>query len=292
MNKTFLIFFMVLLSFSSFAFAQNKEEKDLIHFIDDKYNDLYQDSTVVNLSKLYWMKGALDINEDTVIDNFVLINDCKLYDKYIINDFKWEEVRKATRQYIKSSLHTYSDRFKIIVPLDLGRYDTKQQGFHLVNYTKIENMKRVKIGGKDEYVCGKAWGIPYYPKNALLVLNKPYSYKFVKMEEGLAKSFIERYNKTKPTIPLEFSEKTYGRPVFARIRMRFLEYQDVHKELYETPFAVMFGRVDGIDIFQNADETGLIASETYHEPDEKIIIETPAESAKKAKELFTGEGKY
>ena len=297
MNKIFLTFLVVLLSFPSFALAQDESEdkevgkpkRDIIHFMDDKYGDFYQKATVPNLSKLYWLKGALDIRNDKTVDNFVLINDCDLYKKYIIDDFKWEEVRKATRKYIKGHVSEYSDRFKIVIPLDLGRYDTERQGFDLVNYTKIENMKRVKIGGNNKSVCGKDWAIPYYPKNAVLVLNKPYSYSFLKMEESLAKSFIERYNKTKPSIPLEFSQKTYGRPVFARIRMRFLEYQDIHKELYETPSAVMFGRVDGIDIFQNADETGLIFSETYHEPDEKVIIgqqDSAKRSSEKAGELF------
>ena len=78
--------------------------------------------------------------------------------------------------------------------------------------------------------------------------------------------------------------------------MRFIEYQDIHKQIYETPSAVMFGRVDGIDVFQNADETGLIFSETYHEPDEEVIINTPADeggpsgSSRKVKDLFTGDG--
>jgi hypothetical protein len=39
-----------------------------------------------------------------------------------------------------------------------------------------------------------------------------------------------------------------------------MEYQGVSEERLRKPKAVMFGRIDGIDIFENADETGILSS--------------------------------
>lgn len=228
--------------------------------IKDKYAGKYQKSTIENLSRLYWLKGVLKFDNDKALDNFILINECDFYKKNINNDFKWREVREAVRGMIKEDLPTYSDKYKIIVPIDLGRYDANKKGFPLVNGTEFKNLKRVEVGGNDGSICGMQWEVEHYPRNARLVLNKPFNYTFMELDEHLAQAYILRNNITKPERPEEIRSKAFNRLAFARIRMSFMEFQKVAKERNRTKVAVIFGKVDGVDVFENADETGLLST--------------------------------
>lgn len=231
--------------------------------IKDKYAGQYQKSTVKNLSKLYWLKGILDLENDQAIDSFILINECDYYRKHIKDDFKWEKVRDAARRMILENVDSYSDKYKIIIPIDLGRYDPDRKGFPLVNETAFKELSRVQVGGNDDPVCGLRWNIPYHPKNAHLILNKPFDYDFMEMDEHLAQAYILRNNKHKPKRPKEIQTLEYNRLAFARIRLRFMEYQEEKKQVNRTLVSVWFGKIDGIDIFENADETGLLSSVDY-----------------------------
>ncbi len=227
--------------------------------IEDKYAGQYQIADIKNISKLYWLKTVLDLKDDTAIDNFILINECDFYKENLKDDFKWVKVRDATRELITDQLPTYSDKFKIIVPIDLGRYETEKQGFPLINGTRFKDLRRIEVGGNDGAICGKLWAIESYPRNIFLILNTPFTYDFVPVDEHLAQAFIIRSkNQSVVDRPKELLSKTFNRLAYARIRMSFLEYQGVTREQNRTPVAIMFGMVDGVDIFENPDETGLL----------------------------------
>lgn len=232
--------------------------------IEDKYAGVYKKADLKNISKLYWMKNVLKLSDNTAIDNFLLINECDFYKKNLKDDFKWVKVREATRDMIKDQVSTYSDKFKIVVPVDLGRYKTEEQGFPLINGTRFKDLRRIEVGGNDGRVCGKLWAIDNYPRNIFLILNEPFTYDFVPVNEHLAQAFIIR-SKEKTVIdrPKELLSKTFERLAYARIRMSFLEYQGTAREQNRTPVAVMFGKIDGVDVFENPDETGLLTSQDF-----------------------------
>ena len=232
--------------------------------IEDKYAGVYQVADIKNISKLYWLKTVLDLDDDTAIDNFILINECDFYKENLKDDFKWVKVRAATRELITDQLPTYSDKFKIIVPIDLGRYELDKKGFPLINGTRFKDLRRIEVGGNDRAICGKLWAIESYPRNIFLILSEPFTYDFVPVDEHLAQAFIIR-SKDQSIVhrPKELLSKTFNRLAYARIRMSFLEYQGVTREQNRTPVAIMFGTVDGVDIFENPDETGLLSTTDF-----------------------------
>ncbi len=229
--------------------------------VEDKYAGQYQRATVQNISKLYWMKGKFDFDDDHAIDMFIFINECEFYKKNYRDDFKWAKIRAATRDMIKEYLPTYSDKFKIIVPIDLGRYDIEKKGFPLINKTAFEDLRRVHVGGNYQDVCGETHEITGYPRNISLILHKPFNYNFFNIDEHLAQGYILRNNENRAKLPPEFlRNKTYNRLAFARFRLHVVDYQDDIKEGADLLSALMFGKIEGVDIFERPDETGLLSS--------------------------------
>lgn len=228
--------------------------------VEDKFAGKYQKTTVSNLAKLYWLRGVLDVDNDTAIDNFIQVQECEFYKDNFKDDFKWMQVRRAARKMIKQDLPTYSDKFKIVVPIKLGRYDTKRQGFPIVDDTSFMNLRRVEIAGNSGQICTETWDLELYPKTLYLLLSTPLTYDFMKLDEHLAQAYILRNNIYDDRGDAGYKDNTYNRLAYARVRMTFSEYQGDEKVRYKERVALIFGKIDGIDIFENADETGLLSS--------------------------------
>lgn len=231
--------------------------------IEDKYVNQYQKSNIQNISQLYWLKEVLDLANDKAIDNFVMINECEFYKKYYTSDFKWGKIRETVRATLAEKKENFSDKFKIIIPIDLGRYDVKKQGFPVINDSAISDMRRVEVGGNEERICGESFEIEFYPRSVFLILSEPFNYKFVPIDEHLAQAYIIRSNEVFGNRPRELRGKAFDRLAYARIRMSFSEYQSNIKQRYRADAAVMYGKIDGIDVFENADETGLLSTQDF-----------------------------
>ena len=231
--------------------------------IKDLYADKYQTSSIQNISTLYWLKGVLDLNDQAAIDNFLLINECDYYKKNIEDDFKWQKVREAAKRMIADQVKDYSDKYQIIVPIDLGRYDHEKKGFPLTDETKFNNLRRVQIGGDRGDICGNDWIIENYPREIRLILNKPFNFNFLYLDEHVAQAFILRYRKGLTKRPSTMKYNKFDRIVFARVRITLSKYQKIEQRRNDTPVAVFFGSIDGFEIFENSDETGLLYSENF-----------------------------
>ncbi len=236
-----------------------------VTIIEDKHAGKYVEANLENISKLYWNKRALVEANDKAIDNFMLINECAIYEKFFNDDFEWQRVREAGRKMLKEKKTGFSSKFKMVVPIDLGRYDMMRKGFPLINKTAFKDLRRIEIGGNSNHhtVCGNDHIIEHYPRNLILILNKPFSYEFVALDEHIAQAFIIRQKYDKIAIPKELQNKHYDRLAFARIRITFSDYQGETRGSDNFPLAIMFGRLDGIDIFEDANEKRLLMSVDY-----------------------------
>lgn len=230
--------------------------------MEDKYAGQYINPTVPNISKLYWKKNALSLKNNTAIDNFMLINECDIYTKFYNDDFEWERIRNAGRDMIKEQKEGFTDKFKMVIPIDLGRYDLERKGFPLINKTGFRDLRRVEIGGNKHLakICEREGSIEHYPKNVILVLNKPFTYDFVELDEHVAQAFIIRQKYEAKNRPKELKNKKFDRLAFARIRITFDKYQGETVSRNNAPVSIMFGKLDGIDIFEDADEKRLLSS--------------------------------
>jgi len=238
---------------------------DDVTIIEDKHKDSFAHPTLENISKLYWKKNALDVENNDAIDNFLLINECDIYEKFYTDDFEWIRVREAARELIKKNKEEFPHKFKVTVPIDLGRYDQMRKGFPLINKTAFKDLRRVEIGGNSysESICGNNGVIEHYPRNLILILNKPFTFDFVGLDEHIAQAYIIRQKYEQTLRPRELKNKEYDRLAYARIRITFSEYQGETKGRDNFPLGIMFGKLEGIDIFEDPVEKRLLASFDY-----------------------------
>lgn len=245
------------------AISENAE----VTIIEDKYAGQYIEPTVQNISKLLWKNNVLNISNDTTIDNFLLINECDIYKKFYTDDFEWMRIREAGRDMLKEKKDSFSNKFKMIIPIDLGRYDTKRKGFPLINKTAFKDLRRIEIGGNSNgrRLCNEDSDlIEHYVKNLILILNKPFTYDFVKLDEHMAQALIIRQKYETAKRPKEIKSKRYDRLAFARVRITFTKHHGTTKGRDNYPIGVMFGRLDGIDIFEDAAEKRMLTSIDYN----------------------------
>lgn len=230
--------------------------------LEDEYAGKYVLPTVANLSQLYWEKGALDLENDAYIDNYLLINECDIYKQFYNDEFEWARIRKATRMMLQSQSDEFSDQFQIMMPIDLGRYDMKRKGFPLINNTSFLDLRRIEIGGNslNADICGNKGNIDGYPRNLILVLSKPFNFDFVELDEHIAQAYIIRQKYEPAKMPGHLKDKNFNRLAFARIRMKMDKYQGETNTRGQHKLAIMFGRLEGIDIFEDDGQKRLLKS--------------------------------
>jgi len=234
--------------------------------IEDKHSDNYLRASAQNISKLYWLKEKVKLDNDKAVDNFILINECDFYNKHIKDDFKWFEIRAAARSLLTEQIPTYSDKYKLMIPIDLGRYDQDKKGFPFLGNTALRNLRRIEVGGNSESICEKGGEIDFYPRSLFLILNQPLTYDFLALNEELAQAYVVRNNANRALMPKSLknysaeNNRKINRLAFLRLRMTFIEYQDEIENEPGKKAAMMFGKIDGVDVFEYANETGLLST--------------------------------
>lgn len=246
-------------SVSKDSFISDEPE---VTVVEDRYAGQYLEPTVQNLSRLYWKKNTLDINNEKAIDNFLMINECDIYNEYYTDDFEWTRIRNAAQRMLMENKSEFPDKFKFLLPVDLGRYDLERKGFPLASDTGFIDLRRVEMGGgKNSYpICGKPTEIEFYPRNIVLALSNPFNFDFIPVDEHIAQAFIIRRKYEKFKMPNALRLKGFKRLAYARVRVHLTSYQGEARGRENNVLAVMFGKIDGIDIFEDAYETKLLKS--------------------------------
>lgn len=227
----------------------------------------YVTPNMENLSKLYWKLNVFTLDNNSAIDNFLIINECDIYKNFFTDDFEWSNIRESTRAMLKEKIPSYSTQFKILVPIDLGRYDMQRGGFDLVSKTAFLNSRRIQVTSSNSAIpaCAqkqRKTGLEGYPPNVIMILNKPFTFDFVKVDEHVAQAFLLRKKYNRTPVPDELRNRGYQRIAYARMRVTFVRYQGTVRER-NVDQAILYGKLDGIDIFEDPHEEMLLTSINY-----------------------------
>lgn len=247
------------------AEADQLQASEVTVMKDDYAGTEYATPNMQNLSKLYWRLGVFNPSDNKIIDNYLIINECEVYRNFFSDDFEWANVRKATRDMLKDKSPAFTNQFKILVPIDLGRYDTERGGFDIVNRTAFVNSRRVQVTGSGSAFmeCGQNNDLAGYPSNVVMILNKPFTFDFVKVDEHVAQAFLLRKRYNAAPLPRELRNLGFQRPAYARMRVTFVRYQGTNDIQGGRKQAVIFGKLDGIDVFEDLKEEMLLTSIDY-----------------------------
>lgn len=274
----------ILISGLSFpVHAQDSVDSDLYKGIDsqelNKYasdsdneiDDGYKIPTFKNLSKLYWALAMFDLGDNAAIDNYLLINECDLYQKYFASDFEFESLREATKETIVKNMASFPVKFEIMIPVGLDRYDTGTEKFKLDQRSHFIGSKRLEVNVNDvsSYVCGAKRGvIAGYPKNIILSLSRPFTLTEVPVSPEAAQLYIEESQNLSKSQPYRFDVSKFGRVAYLRLKVTMNQFRGYSKRTGQAALADIFGTIDGYELYGDRDKKLLLY--TYQSQQKKM----------------------
>lgn len=216
----------------------------------DEYAGKYNTSSLENLSKLYWRLGAFDTDDEKSIESFIRINDCKVYTKYIGDEIEWKKITASMKNYLEKEKNNFPLNYQFTIELNLGKYNIDKGGFEVVNNTGFENSKLIHINSvyQNRVACGERETPKMYPKSVIMLLENPFTMNLVKLDEHVAQAFILR------------KKEDPRRTAFLRIRINFDQYVGNLRGTQNETYAVMHGKIDGYEIFEDVHQKNLLLS--------------------------------
>lgn len=265
----------ILCAASGPVFAQEKSADMEDYYLDattieDKYSGQYVRISPQTLSQLYWKLQVFDSGDNRAIDNYMLINECQIYQDNVNNDFEWNKVREAAKTSIQKNKADFPTQFEFYVPVHLGRYDVNKKGFYLVDGTGYEKVRRMEVHSyiRANEVCGHDGEIKDYPKAVLFVLQRPLTYVFAEVDEHVAQAYILRKQKEVLDLPPDERQRRYERTAYLRMRVDAQEYQGNIKGK-QNILAVLQTELHGIDLFEDANGERLLSSTVMKAEEER-----------------------
>lgn len=241
-----------------------------------KKDHIYEKPTMDELSRLYWLLGALDINNNTHIDNYLLINECQIYKEFRNNEFEWKNIRESTREHIKGAAAGFARRLEFLQPLYLGEYNIEKEYFAIVPEYVKPTSRRLEVLTKAHLAstCGETGEIEGYPKGLLVELTRPYGIDKIPVPRDKAQTYIneklEEFNK------LMDHQKTQKRLLESRdayiwMQIRVFGYKGPERIDDGYRLNAVFAVLEGVEVYSDRDRRDLLYKEIfdfYKEPSE------------------------
>jgi hypothetical protein len=223
--------------------------------------DGYIETTFPNLVNAYWAVAKFDIDDDKAIDDYMMITNCDIYKQYFNNDFEWDKVRTAARQYLTTNAAKLPTRFEAMLPIQLDKYDPKSQQFKIRDKYQQHNLVRIDVitNVEGEAVCDYKETIPLYPKNIVVLLNRPFSVKAFPVNPEVAELYLKEMA-IKPLLggqqrrKLLHEDTTEDRPAYLRLKLRLAQYKETITK-YNFHRAVIYAYLEGWDVYADEMET-------------------------------------
>lgn len=224
----------------------------------------YVDPTYSNLAKLYWGLGILDINNSKLVDNFLAITECNMYLQYINNDLEWQDVRQATRDYLRKNYKLFPTSFRITIPLYLGRYNADEEFFEVnMERSAINAVRNIEtVYYTKQITCGQTGDLDGYPRNLVLYLNRPFSLPEVPVERELARLYLDDSNAANPKRMMDANRKARAedseRMAFMELMFRVHSFKENIMTMGGFNKAVVYAEIDYIRVYADYEKHKLL----------------------------------
>lgn len=256
-----------------------------VTILRDDFAGKYNVSSLENLSRLYWRLGAFDFDDDMAVGNYLKINDCKIFTEYLNDDLEWKEIVRVMKDHLKRESATYPLNFQFVLQLRLGTYDPSRGGFPLVERTGFIDAKRIEVDSLDHNreICFDNGTIKDYPKSVVILLPEPFTLDFIKLDEHVAQAYILRKKSEYSKLADERKIKSYERDAFLRLRITFSQYHGNLRGDAGQTMAILFGNIDGYEIFEDAGQKRLMVSVDVNKEKAKRAEASPMMSTPETK---------
>ncbi len=217
--------------------------------------------TYGNLVKTLIRFGAIDVNDDDVIDSVALVQECALYNHYFKNDFRWAEFQNAVRKSIRQEIETYPTAIAYKAILKLDRYDFDEKIFRFTSTSSPNNANTLTFNGKIDAACeneGNKRNI--LPTMFRFVLDQPINLPGIPLGVDDGKALLERLKE----------DGNKSRIIFAQFNMRITNIEKMSRPINNIGFSanrLTQGKGDIARI-----DARLISLDLYEDQDYKRLV--------------------
>ena len=241
-------YLVILLILSGPLFAQDKAQE--MNIEDERRSLNYIPATHANLSQLTWRFGLYDVNDDAVLDNYLLAKNCQLHKKYYGEDFLWQNIREATRRDIKYFANAYPQRMEIITYVPLDRYNFDKLAFEIKKNFQLKNGGAIEFPFENpqNMRCNTINYSLDFPNMMRFIPDNSYNILYVPVEPDNADellSSIEKYS---------YNKQFDTRYLPMRLRFKINDVSKENKGKYKNLFTFT-GSLDEIMFFEDPEMT-------------------------------------
>lgn len=244
--KRFLGLFLIVLSFACVSSARADD------FAIPKYENM------VNTLIRY---GALNIKNNEVLDEYSIMTECKLYQHFYDDEFKWQKFREAMRQKLDQDVKTFPTGYRYDTKLHLDRYSFEDRLYRFSNKSMADGfgsfLLRVKYNA--DPTCAAALKV-MFPFAYRIVLARPLYLAGLPFTESEARGLMDRLNEAgnkDRTIYVRFNFRiVYIAPV-AKNKARMV-YEQLDTEKKSNAEIRMDARLDSVNFYEDEARTKLL----------------------------------
>jgi hypothetical protein len=205
--------------------------------------------------------GALDINNDVVIDDYAKIAECDLFAVFKKDDFKWNKIRAGLRNKIRNEAITYPVNYTVRGFLSLDRYDFKTKTFLIKQDVALLGVNSFRLMDMNPNYC-VGHILKILPTNYTATVDTRLDVPGFVMSESDAQAMLERFQKA----------GNAARQIVARFNITIIDMPTVKMQTNDVALwynnvsfvgkdtrLVMTAKIDSIEFFEEAEMQRRIA---------------------------------
>ncbi len=234
-------------------------------------NYIYEESSVKNLSHLFWAVGLYKYEDEEAIKEFLRINECEIYKNYFNNELELQEIIEATRGFLRDNKYQFPTRFEFMLPLKLSDYSAKRKAFEIQDSYKIESLRRFELYATDYRLgpCMLHHKIHLgYPRALVMEFSRPLTLAYVPMSQKVANDYMqERMDFLERRWPggIVTQYRVYeSREAYLLLKVKIFTHGKMLRVSNRgIPVVQMFGALEGFEVYNNKEKDVLFYAENY-----------------------------
>lgn len=220
---------------------------------DKKSPPLYPEATKVNIVHALYRMGVLDFSDPRLVDDYLRLKECALYNAFHNDDFKWEQIRDATRAQMKRDVSTYPQGLTVTGNIRFDKYDFENKQILLGVTTKMDQVNSFVLTSTGNNECH--WDdLEWLPREFIAVLDKAITLTSLPVPPGLAKTIFLR-------MKAEGNEERMAR---VRFNLRLVAADPIvpagRRIIDKKRFYYIHSILESIEFYEDADMQRLIAA--------------------------------
>lgn len=209
----------------------------------------YTQVTYENLYKLAWSYDAFSAANEEALNVYLIITECNLYNKFFENEFEWEKIKVATREFIGANKNKIPRYYEYVQPIYMGRYDYSLQGFPILDAKEFKGQKNLQFANYQggDTSCGRFnLDNVKYPSTGVLSISSPLNLSFIRVPLNLAQQYIEWRSK-------QGNLNEVKRQAYIRYRIRIDDYDGIKQYSAGVNAFNFQGKLMRLDVFADKD---------------------------------------